>query len=59
MVGAIEFVDNDSKLINATKKKKSSSYYPTETFAGIFSSAVKNMTQQYILEDKGATRRTQ
>jgi len=33
-------------------------YYPMETFAGIFFPAAKNMTQQYILEnkDKDATR---
>ena len=54
----IEFVDSDNKLISATKKEESLLYYPMETFAGIFFPAAKNMTQQYILEnkDKDATR---
>ena len=61
VIGAIEFVDSDNKLISATKKEESLLYYPMETFAGIFFPAAKNMTQQYILEnkDKDATRRTQ
>ena len=58
VIGAIEFVDSDNKLISATKKEESLLYYPMETFAGIFFPAAKNMTQQYILEnkDKDATR---
>ena len=58
VIGAIEFVDSDTKLISATKKEESLLYYPMETFAGIFFPAAKNMTQQYILEnkDKDATR---
>ena len=58
VIGAIEFVDGDNKLISATKKEESLLYYPMETFAGIFFPAAKNMTQQYILENKDATRRT-
>ena len=58
VIGAIEFVDSDNKLSSATKKEESLLYYPMETFAGIFFPAAKNMTQQYILEnkDKDATR---
>ena len=58
VIGAIEFVDSDNKLISATKEEESLLYYPMETFAGIFFPAAKNMTQQYILEnkDKDATR---
>ena len=58
VIGAIEFVDSDNKLISETKKEESLLYYPMETFAGIFFPAAKNMTQQYILEnkDKDATR---
>lgn len=59
VIGAIEFIDGDNKLISATKKEESLLYYPMETFAGIFFPAAKNMTQQYILENKDATRRTQ
>ena len=55
----IEFMDGDNKLISATKKSESLLYYPMETFAGIFFPAAKSMTQQYILENKDATRRTQ
>ena len=55
----IEFMDGDNKLISATKKSESLLYYPIETFAGIFFPAAKSMTQQYILENKDATRRTQ
>ena len=55
----IEFMDGDNKLICATKKSESLLYYPIETFAGIFFPAAKSMTQQYILENKDATRRTQ
>ena len=58
-IGAIQFIDGDNKLIRATKKEESLLYYPMETFAGIFFPAAKNMTQQYILENKDATRRTQ
>ena len=58
VIGAIEFVDGDNKLISATKKEESLLYYPMETFAGIFFPAAKNMTQQYILENKDATRRS-
>ena len=59
VIGAIEFVDSDNKLISATKKEESLLYYPMETFSVIFFPVAKNMTQQYILENKDATRRTQ
>ncbi|WP_279104113.1 CvpA family protein [Bacteroides acidifaciens] len=59
VIGAIEFIDGDNKLIGATKKEESLLYYPMETFSGIFFPVAKNMTQQYILENKDATRRTQ
>ena len=59
VIGAIEFIDSDNKLISATKKEESLLYYPMEKFAGIFFPAAKNITQQYILENKDATRRTQ
>ena len=59
VIGAIEFIDGDNKLISATKKEESLLYYPMETFSGIFFPVAKNMTQQYILENKDATRRTQ
>lgn len=55
----IEFVDGDNKLISATKKSESLLYYPMETFAGVFFPAAKDVTQQYILDNKDATRRTQ
>ena len=56
VICVVEFIDNDNKLISATKKRESLLYYPMETFAGIFFPAAKNMTQQYILENKNATR---
>ena len=59
VICVIEFVDGDNKLISATKKSESLLYYPMETFAGIFFPAAKNITQQYILDNKDATRRTQ
>ena len=59
VICVIEFIDSDNKLISATKKSESLLYYPIETFAGIFFPAAKSMTQQYILENKDATRRTQ
>lgn len=55
----LEFIDGDNKLIDATKKSESLLYYPMETFAGVFFPAAKNITQQYILDKKDATRRTQ
>lgn len=59
VICVIEFIDSDNKLISATKKSESLLYYPMETFAGIFFPAAKNVTQQYILENKDATGRTQ
>lgn len=55
----LEFIDGDNKLIDATKKSESLLYYPMETFAGVFFPAAKNITQQYILDKKDATRRAQ
>lgn len=59
LICLIEFIDGDNTLISATKKNESLLYYPMETFAGIFFPAAKNMTQQYIFENKDATGRTQ
>ncbi len=59
MIFVIEYIDGDNKLIGATKKKESALYYPMERFGKIFFPAAKNMTEQYILEHKDATRRTQ
>lgn len=59
VIGVVEFIDGDNKLISATKKKDSLLYYQMKTFAGMFFPAAKNITQQYILEKKDATRRTQ
>ena len=59
VICVMEFMDGDNKLISATKKSDSLLYYPMKTFAGIFFPAAKNMTQQYILDNKDATRRTQ
>lgn len=59
VICVIEFIDGDNKLISATKKNDSSLYYPMKTFAGIFFPAAKSITQQYILDKKDATRRTQ
>ena len=59
VICVIEFIDGDNKLISATKKNDSLLYYPMKTFAGIFFPAAKNITQQYILDKKDATRRTQ
>lgn len=55
----IEYVDSDNKLISATKKSESLLYYPMGKMAQIFFPTAKNITQQYILENKDATRRTQ
>lgn len=49
VIGVIEFIDTDNKLINQTKKSASLLYYPMETFAGIFFPTAKKVTQQYIL----------
>ena len=59
VICVIQFIDSDSQLISQTKKEQSLLYYPMETFAGIFFPAAKNITQQYILDNKDATRRTQ
>lgn len=59
VIGVIEFIDSDNKLISATKKSESLFYYQMEKFAGIFFPAAKSITQQYILENQDATERTQ
>ena len=59
LIGVIEYLDPDDKLISRTKKKESLLYYPMETFAGMFFPAAKDITQQYILKNEDATRRTQ
>ena len=57
VIGAIEFVDGDNKLL-VQQKGRILLYYPMERLRGSFFPAAKNMTQQYILEnkDKDATR---
>lgn len=52
VICVIEFIDGDNKLIGETKKRESLLYYPVGTFAGIFFPAVKEVTQQYILNNK-------
>lgn len=59
VICVLEFIDGDNKLISATKKNESLLYYPMRTFAGVFFPAAKDMTQQYILDNENATRRTQ
>lgn len=59
VICVIEFMDSDNKLVSATKKSESLFYYQMEKFAGIFFPAAKSITQQYILENKDATERTQ
>ena len=60
VIGAIEFVDSDNKLISATKKGRIFVILSDgNVCGGSFFPAAKNMTQQYILENKDATRRTQ
>lgn len=52
VISVIEFIDSDNKLICSTKKEVSVLYYPMQSFAGIFVPSAKNITQQYILENK-------
>lgn len=52
VISVIEFIDSDNKLINETKKSTSLLYYPMKTFAGIFFPAAKEVTQQYIFNNK-------
>lgn len=52
IICVIEFVDGDNKLISGTKKSESLLYYPMETFGGMFFPAAKEVTQQYILNNK-------
>lgn len=49
LIGVIEFIDSDDKLIDKTKKTDSVLYYPMKSFAGIFFPAAKQVTEQYIL----------
>lgn len=50
LICVIEFIDEDNRLIDKTKKEESALYYPMEKFAGIFFPAAKEVTQQYILK---------
>lgn len=59
VICVFEYIDSDNKLISATKKNESLLYYPVERFTGIFFPAAKKVTQQYIFNEKDATRRTQ
>lgn len=59
LVGVLEFVDSDNKLIGETKKRESLLYYPMKTFAAVFFPVAKDITQQYILQNEDATGRTQ
>lgn len=52
IICVIEFIDGENKLISETKKSESLLYYPMETFAGIFFPAAKEVTQQYIFNNK-------
>ena len=51
LIGVIEFIDSDNKMISETKKKESVLYYPMKSFAGIFFPAAKHVTEQYILNE--------
>ena len=48
LIGVIEFVDSDNKMISETKKKESVLYYPMKSFAGIFFPAAKAVTEQIV-----------
>ena len=52
LICVIEFIDSDNKLVGETKKSESLLYYPMKTFAGIFFPAAKEVTQQYIFNNK-------
>lgn len=52
LICVFEFIDSDNKLISGTKKSESLLYYSMETFAGIFFPAAKEVTQQYIFNNK-------
>ena len=51
LVGVIEFVDEEDKLISKTKKEESVLYYPIKSFGGIFFPVAKHVTEQYILNN--------
>ncbi|AVM56826.1 colicin V production protein [Bacteroides heparinolyticus] len=51
LVGVIEFVDEDNRLISKTKKEESVLYYPVKSFGGIFFPMAKHVTEQYILNN--------
>lgn len=48
LIGVIEFIDEDNKLIDKTKKEESVLYYPMKEFAGIFLPAAKAVTEQIV-----------
>ncbi|ADV42541.1 CvpA family protein [Bacteroides helcogenes] len=51
LIGVIEFVDGDNKLISQTKKQESALYYPMNSFGGIFLPAAKHVTEQFLLKN--------
>lgn len=51
LIGMIEFVDEEDRLISKTKKRESVLYYPMKSFAGIFFPAAKRTAEQYILNN--------
>ena len=36
LIGIVEFIDGNNKLIDETKKKESALYYPMKEFSGIY-----------------------
>lgn len=48
LIGVIEFIDGDNKLIEKTNKQDSALYYPMKDFADIFLPAAKVVTEQII-----------
>lgn len=50
VIGVIEFIDRDDRLISKTKKESSVLYYPMKSFAGIYLPVAKNITEEYILK---------
>lgn len=55
----LDSVDTHGAMIGQTKKSASSLYYSVKGVSGLFIPAVKQMTQQYILNNNDTTRRTQ
>lgn len=48
VIGAVEFVDNDCRLIHRTKKEASLFYYPIEQLADIFMPAAGRVAQEIV-----------